>query len=51
METYMNKPEVKKRRSSPINDRHPDEMLTILELGAPADITFQSCNMQINQAL
>jgi cathepsin A (carboxypeptidase C) len=32
MESYMNKPEVKK------------------QLGAPADITFQSCNMQINQA-
>lgn len=32
METYMNKPEVKK------------------QLGAPADITFQSCNMGINQA-
>lgn len=26
-------------------------MLTKAELGAPADITFQSCNMQINQAL
>ncbi|GFZ51462.1 carboxypeptidase C [Saitozyma sp. JCM 24511] len=31
METYLNKPEVKK------------------QLGAPSDITFQSCNMQINQ--
>ncbi|KAI9636529.1 Alpha/Beta hydrolase protein [Dioszegia hungarica] len=31
METYLNKPEVKK------------------ELGAPADINFESCNMKINQ--
>ena len=32
IETYLNKPEIKK------------------QLGAPSDRTFESCNMQINQA-
>ena len=60
METYLNKPEIKKRtypyhttvmrlRRSPHCQFCKVIELTRSELGAPEKIEFQSCNMQINQ--